>query len=431
MANTYVLDWSNASKGTITVPPNTTNATSTSLKLFGEGTVNYGEMQQENFIRLLENFSSDISPANPTSGQLWYDTTNQKLKVFNGTVWVLAGGTTASATAPTGPSPGDLWYNLVDGKLYIYDGVTWQLVWPQPTGEQVKVAYLDEYNSMVTTYNLITSTPVGSTLAAAYGYNQIPLLTKTSLTNQDWLTFLGKITNLANHQGVNTSSINTTGFIYESGNTISKGIVSLIPEYQLTLSTLNSMATMGRFYAAPTSLESQASAAGTRVRATLWNGTITNNILMSFPDVNTAKAYFNSGGKLQFNTTIPNSPATSVNNDWNNLMTNLGTVIFGALGTTSSTNGSLGTTSKGFYDLTTTYTTVATRTTAGVYATGTYTIQLRLENGGRDIRALITLTSGGTVTATTTSALTMVKANNTFVNNPVIPYPTVTSSGTM
>jgi len=77
MADPYIINWSNNSlKAAISLPEKTLNPTSTSVVLTGRGIEDYGEIQQENFIRLLENFASAIEPPNPTIGQLWYQTQN-------------------------------------------------------------------------------------------------------------------------------------------------------------------------------------------------------------------------------------------------------------------------------------------------------------------------------------------------------------------
>lgn len=56
---------------------------STSLTLLGRLAENYGEVQNENFVRLLENFAFSESPIHPTTGQLWYDTVNDVIKVYD------------------------------------------------------------------------------------------------------------------------------------------------------------------------------------------------------------------------------------------------------------------------------------------------------------------------------------------------------------
>lgn len=76
---TYNIDWqSGGSEGIpgktdITLPPKTADSTSTSVTLTGRGLSNWGEIQQENFIRLMENFASENEPNAPTVGQLWFN----------------------------------------------------------------------------------------------------------------------------------------------------------------------------------------------------------------------------------------------------------------------------------------------------------------------------------------------------------------------
>lgn len=76
----------------IVVLDGTKDTTSTSLVLFGRLTTNYGDQTNENFVRLLENFSNSTSPANPISGQLWFDRTTNNIKVYTtDNTWVTVG----------------------------------------------------------------------------------------------------------------------------------------------------------------------------------------------------------------------------------------------------------------------------------------------------------------------------------------------------
>jgi hypothetical protein len=65
----------------LVLPPQPTKA-HTSLTLFGQGALRYGQMINENFVHLLENFASDIPPTLPTIGQVWFDSSSDTLKVF-------------------------------------------------------------------------------------------------------------------------------------------------------------------------------------------------------------------------------------------------------------------------------------------------------------------------------------------------------------
>ena len=74
----YIVQW--ASGGTQSIPGKTsiilndgeTDSSDTSLTLTGRDVTTYGQIQQTNFVQLLENSASHFSPTNPTIGQLWY-----------------------------------------------------------------------------------------------------------------------------------------------------------------------------------------------------------------------------------------------------------------------------------------------------------------------------------------------------------------------
>ena len=58
------------------------DTTSTNLTLIGKNYQGFGELVNENFVKLLENFASTSQPSNPVTGQVWYDKQDQRLKVF-------------------------------------------------------------------------------------------------------------------------------------------------------------------------------------------------------------------------------------------------------------------------------------------------------------------------------------------------------------
>jgi hypothetical protein len=84
---------------------------------------------ENNFNFLLTNFQSSTSPSNPSNGQLWYDSTNDLLKVYvtSSTSWVTIGPAgssttvTVSDTPPSTPNAGDLWFDTGTSlRLYVY-----------------------------------------------------------------------------------------------------------------------------------------------------------------------------------------------------------------------------------------------------------------------------------------------------------------------
>lgn len=104
--------------------------TQTDISLIGKGYAGYGEIVAENFLHILENFSSSTAPSRPIKGQLWFDSTTQKLKVFTGTVFQPVGGANYLSAAPSGLSSGDLYVNSTTQQLYFNNGTQNILVGP-------------------------------------------------------------------------------------------------------------------------------------------------------------------------------------------------------------------------------------------------------------------------------------------------------------
>ena len=120
MAYTVNKTNSSASPNQYTVQDSVLN-TQTDLSLIGKGYAGYGEIVAENFLHLLENFSNSSAPSKPITGQLWYDETANKLKVYDAT-FRSVGGAEYSSTEPTNQQQGDLWVDSDTQQLYFYNG---------------------------------------------------------------------------------------------------------------------------------------------------------------------------------------------------------------------------------------------------------------------------------------------------------------------
>ena len=66
-------------------------------KLVGKNYAGYGEIQNENFVHLLENFPMLIKSQVP-SWQIWFDSAVKKLKFYDGTKSPTTGGAEVSMT---------------------------------------------------------------------------------------------------------------------------------------------------------------------------------------------------------------------------------------------------------------------------------------------------------------------------------------------
>lgn len=166
----YILQWKNPaidpSKTDISVGVAATVSNQASLVFTGKGSANYGKIQQENLMRLLENFADNTAPDNPTIGQLWYDSTNQNLNLCTSKfplVWKSIQSvsiTNVGEPPPTPQSLGDMWFERTgsfSGILYVFTGLGrfpasissnggWEQIWPQPDNAALR----EEYDELVT-----------------------------------------------------------------------------------------------------------------------------------------------------------------------------------------------------------------------------------------------------------------------------------------
>lgn len=108
----------------------------TSLQLFGKSYSGFGEGLNENLVKLLENAASTSAPTAPLKGELWFDTTTNQLKVYDGTSFKPTGGAKSSSSQPTSPSAGDLWHDSSNDQVYVYTGSAFLLVGPVYTSGQ-------------------------------------------------------------------------------------------------------------------------------------------------------------------------------------------------------------------------------------------------------------------------------------------------------
>ncbi len=109
----------------------------TDIKLVGKNYAGYGEIQNENFLHLLESFSGAAEPPKAISGQVWYDATSSKLKFYDGSKFRTTGGAEVATTAPAGLATGDLWWDSANEQLYAYNGTGYILIGPQGIGATV------------------------------------------------------------------------------------------------------------------------------------------------------------------------------------------------------------------------------------------------------------------------------------------------------
>ena len=102
--------------------------TETAVTLPGRNVPDYGEPVDTNFIHMLENFADGTPPQVSTTltGQLWYDTSDGIMKVYNGNAWVAITNIPISEGTPGGSvSEGNMYFDETIRKLKIYYDSMW------------------------------------------------------------------------------------------------------------------------------------------------------------------------------------------------------------------------------------------------------------------------------------------------------------------
>ena len=105
--------------------------TTTDLRFVGKNYAGYGEVQNENFLHLLENFANTTAPPKVVMGQVWYDSATKRLKFYDGFRFKMAGGAEVSPTAPSGLATGDFWWDNLAKQLYAWTGTDFALIGPE------------------------------------------------------------------------------------------------------------------------------------------------------------------------------------------------------------------------------------------------------------------------------------------------------------
>lgn len=135
------------------------DAETTDLTLVGRNFIGYGEAFNENFVKLLENFASVSQPENPLTGQLWYDKSDGRLKVYNGLQFRSTDTTVVSSTQPV-MLAGDIWVDSTRKQIYFSDGTATILAGPIYTDLQGESGFrvdsiLDRFGVLKTVLKIV------------------------------------------------------------------------------------------------------------------------------------------------------------------------------------------------------------------------------------------------------------------------------------
>jgi hypothetical protein len=164
----YIINLSNGAKLT-ELKDGVFDQKVTDLTLVGRNTSNYGAFINDNLVHILENFANSTQPNKPLVGQLWYDTTTNVLRVYNGRSFIPTGNTIVSATQPLDLSTGGLWIDSGKSQLYFNDGTNTVLAGPSYSSVQGKTGTIT--TDIIDVYGVqhtVSSMYVGGTLLGIF-----------------------------------------------------------------------------------------------------------------------------------------------------------------------------------------------------------------------------------------------------------------------
>lgn len=335
----YEVKWSSTGmaggKQSIVVAERTFNDTSTSLTLTGKGLNNYGLFQQENFLRLLENFAHYNAPPAPTTGQLWYDTGVGFLKIWDGE-WKNVCADSAFGLNDYSPDP--------DPNTLGFANRLNRVIGSPVANATTSSAYGWGQTDFVPTY---TSSSALDTLSATRA-NDLPVgeTFPATFNNNAWAIAISRLRKALRQTGLDETETSSIGFINDglpggTGNSLANlyndnpargtmadilagfgglGTFAIQAAYVSTEAALDKLETY-RFSLGP--LQAEVNNVGGEIATDIPTGSMfLHTAVLSFPNETAANAFFNAGGQIKFEMSFTPSAGipSEVENAWNNFL---------------------------------------------------------------------------------------------------------------
>ena len=197
------------------------DSVSSSLTLIGKNVNAYGQYVNNNFVGLLENFASITSPRSPVQGQIWFDTSEGRIKVYNLDQFKPVGSPIIATAEPGEAVNGDFWFNPTTKELQFTDGTSWYSTAEQTNvGEAGKAGWFVEViQDLANDDQVVAKLYSNDTEIAAVTSRDIPLINngtefqtygtstlRAGMTLNPSFKIYGTATNSLNWNNLSTSS---------------------------------------------------------------------------------------------------------------------------------------------------------------------------------------------------------------------------------
>ena len=220
----------------------------TNLTLIGKNYPGYGQILNDNLIRLLENAANSTAPLSPLSGQLFYNTSTNVLQVYSGTGFRPLASLTSSAYSSPPSTPllsGDLWWDTTNQQLKAYSGSAWVTVGPAfSAGVGTSGAVVETIASNLAVNNTVVSMYAGNTRIAIFSKSD-PFTPGTSVAGFPIINPGVNLANVSVIPGVQLTglssnadlldSLNSTDFMRSTANTSTTGTLAVNNNTGLTV----------------------------------------------------------------------------------------------------------------------------------------------------------------------------------------------------
>lgn len=221
----------------VSLPTGTIDDVTTSITFIGKNVNNYGEIYNNNLVKMLSNFANEnTSPPNsPLQGQLYYNSTEKRLLVFDGEKFKPVYESSVSATSPTNASDGEFWYDSGAGQFRVYANGAWTLVGPAVSPALGKFG-IEPPPSSYSFREFQSNDQKNVGVVYSYG-NVSQVLTSATFTMSSGtsLVYWGTTTPVIVYSGTNfVSNVKIKENLYVDGNIELKGTILNYPNKSLT-----------------------------------------------------------------------------------------------------------------------------------------------------------------------------------------------------
>jgi hypothetical protein len=194
----YILNKTNGTK--LAVLEDASLDLTTNLSFVGRNYSGYGEIINENLLRLLENFANTTQPSRPLMGQLWFNSNSDQRRLnvcYDGKNFKGLATLRVQSTTPTASIQGELWWDTASNQLKAFNGSSYLTVGPTTVSSAksswtfTEETYIDDTN---TSYSIpfikgnLNSRPA----VAITSFSDLISTSTIKVTNSDLISSTGK-----------------------------------------------------------------------------------------------------------------------------------------------------------------------------------------------------------------------------------------------